>query len=80
MGQHKWKQSLIYEQVGKRWEVTFATSDGSFQQDSSAKSIATIKGGTHVNLIADQITKNLIAIIAKKKQGFSHSRYIPIEG
>jgi DNA topoisomerase-2 len=32
-------------------------------------SIATIKGGTHVNYITDQITSKLMAIIKKKNRG-----------
>ena len=62
------KQSIIYEQVGKRWEVAFAVSDGTFQHVSFANSIATTKGGTHVNAIADQITKSLITSITKKNK------------
>lgn len=62
------KATMIYEAVGKRWEVAFAVSEGSFQQVSFANSIATTKGGTHVNLIADQIAKNLITAIGKKNK------------
>ncbi|THH09412.1 hypothetical protein EW145_g2021 [Phellinidium pouzarii] len=62
------KPTVIYEQIHSRWEVAFAVSDGSFQQVSFANSIATTKGGTHVNYIADQISKNLIATIAKKNK------------
>ncbi|KAG6334084.1 hypothetical protein ID866_5000 [Astraeus odoratus] len=63
------KPTVIHEQVGDRWEVAFAVSDGTFQQVSFANSIATTKGGTHVNLIADQIAKNLITAITKKNKG-----------
>ncbi|EPQ61209.1 type II DNA topoisomerase [Gloeophyllum trabeum ATCC 11539] len=63
------KPTIIYEQIGPRWEVIFSLSDGAFQQVSFANSIATIKGGTHVNYIADQIAKNLIAHITKKNKG-----------
>jgi len=63
------KSPMIYEQIGPRWEVAFAVSDGAFQQVSFANSIATTKGGTHVNHIADQIAKNLIAAIGKKNKG-----------
>ncbi|KAG2354466.1 ribosomal protein S5 domain 2-type protein [Suillus spraguei] len=38
-------------------------------QVSFANSIATTKGGTHVNHMADQIAKNLIAAIGKKNKG-----------
>jgi DNA topoisomerase-2 len=64
------KPSVVYEKVSDRWEVAFAVSDGgSFQHVAFANSIATIKGGTHVNAIADQITKGLIAQIEKKNKG-----------
>lgn len=63
------KQPIIYEQIGPRWEVAFAVSDGSFQHVAFANSIATTKGGSHVTLIADQITKNLITGIQKKNKG-----------
>ncbi|CAE6454249.1 unnamed protein product [Rhizoctonia solani] len=63
------KPTIIYEEISPRWEVGFALSDGSFQQISFANSIATSKGGTHVNMIADQISKNLIAGIEKKNKG-----------
>ncbi|KAI6133866.1 DNA topoisomerase II [Pisolithus croceorrhizus] len=63
------KPTVIHEQISDRWEVAFAVSDGTFQQVSFANSIATIKGGTHVNLIADQIAKNLITAITKKNKG-----------
>ncbi|KAI8983247.1 type II DNA topoisomerase [Trametes punicea] len=62
------KPSVIYEQIGTRWEVAFAVSDGSFQQVSFANSICTSKGGTHVNHIADQIAKALITSISKKNK------------
>jgi DNA gyrase/topoisomerase IV subunit B len=35
---------------------------------SSINSISTIKGGSHVNYIADQVAKNLITAIAKKNK------------
>lgn len=64
------KPTVIYEQVSDRWEVAFAVSDsGNFQQVSFANSIATIKGGTHVTSIADQIAKGLITQIQKKNKG-----------
>ncbi|KAF9068525.1 DNA topoisomerase [Rhodocollybia butyracea] len=62
------KPTIIYEQISPRWEVAFAVSDGNFMHVSFANSISTTKGGTHVNLIADQIAKNLIAAIGKKNK------------
>ena len=63
------KQTVVYEQIHDRWEVAFAVSEGAFQQVSFANSISTMKGGTHVNYIADQISKNLISIITKRNKG-----------
>lgn len=63
------KPTMIYEQIGPRWEVAFAVSEGTFQQVSFANSIATTKGGSHVMHMADQIAKNLIAAIEKKNKG-----------
>ncbi|TFY62387.1 hypothetical protein EVJ58_g3889 [Rhodofomes roseus] len=62
------KPTMTFEAIGSRWEVAFAVSDGTFQQVSFANSISTIKGGTHVNLIAEQIAKNLLAFIQKKNK------------
>jgi DNA topoisomerase-2 len=63
------KPTMIYEQIGPRWEVAFAISEGAFQQVSFANSIATTKGGSHVTHMADQIAKNLITAIEKKNKG-----------
>ncbi|KAF9056399.1 DNA topoisomerase [Panaeolus papilionaceus] len=62
------KPTIIHEQVGSRWEVAFAVSDGTFQHVSFANSISTIKGGTHVTYITDQIAKNLVLAISKKNK------------
>jgi DNA topoisomerase-2 len=64
------KQAVIYEKINDRWEVGFAVTEaGALQQVSFANSIATTKGGSHVNVIADQIVKGLIAQIEKKNKG-----------
>ena len=62
------KQSVFYERISNRWEVGFVVSDGVFQLVSFANSISTIKGGSHVNFIIDQIAKNLITAISKKNK------------
>jgi DNA topoisomerase-2 len=62
------KQAVVYEQIGPRWEIAFAVSDGSFQHVSFANSISTVKGGTHVTYIADQISKGLMTAIGKKNK------------
>ncbi len=53
------KPLVVYEVVNKRWEVAFALSDGQQQQVSFANSIATTKGGTHVEMIATQLANKL---------------------
>jgi len=63
------KIDVVYERVNPRWEVAFAVSDGTFQHVSFANSISTTKGGTHVTYIAEQISKSLMAAIAKKNKG-----------
>ncbi|KAJ2093517.1 DNA topoisomerase 2 [Coemansia sp. RSA 986] len=58
---------IIYKKFSDRWEVAFAVSDGQFNQVSFVNSINTIRGGTHVNYIADQIVKNFIAANKRSK-------------
>jgi DNA topoisomerase II len=58
-----------FERINDRWEVGVSVSDGSFQQVSFVNSIATIKGGTHVNYITDQITTKLMAAVKKLNKG-----------
>lgn len=57
---------ILYEKINDRWEVAFTISDGQFNQVSFVNSICTIKGGTHVNAIADQIVNQLIDAVKKK--------------
>ncbi|TKR76465.1 hypothetical protein L596_017595 [Steinernema carpocapsae] len=60
---------LVHEVVGDRWEVALAISDKGFQQVSFANSIATTKGGRHVDFV---IVSKLIEVVKKKtaKGGF----------
>lgn len=63
------KPKYFHEKINNRWEVGVALSDsGSFQHVSFVNSIATTKGGTHVNYITDQIV-TYIAEQIKKKDG-----------
>lgn len=61
-------KTIIYEALGERWEVAFAVSDGQFQQVSFCNSIATTKGGTHVNYVTDQIVAVIGELVKKKKK------------
>ncbi|KAJ2133031.1 DNA topoisomerase 2 [Coemansia sp. RSA 1807] len=58
---------IVYKKFNERWEVAFAVSDGQFNQVSFVNSINTLRGGTHVNYIADQISKNFISMSKKSK-------------
>ena len=59
----------IYEKISDRWEVLITSSDGQFQQVSFVNSINTIKGGTHVGCLADQIVQKILPIISKRVKG-----------
>jgi len=60
-----------YEKVDDKWEVgvSHSSQDGAFMQISFVNSICTSKGGTHVNFVADLISKHLTAAIEKKNKG-----------
>ncbi|CEF67098.1 DNA topoisomerase 2-beta [Strongyloides ratti] len=68
-GNEEEKPKIIYEKVNDRWEVALTVSERGFQSVSFVNSIATSKGGRHVDYIADQITSNLIDVIKKKAGG-----------
>lgn len=61
--------ACTFERVNERWEVGLGVSDGTFQQVSFVNSICTMKGGVHVNYIADQVAQRLMATIKKKNKG-----------
>lgn len=50
---------IIHEIVNERWEVGLTLSDNGFQQMSFVNSIATTKGGRHVDYVADMVVKQL---------------------
>eukprot|EP00916_Digyalum_oweni_P015423 GHVL01025239.1.p1 GENE.GHVL01025239.1~~GHVL01025239.1.p1 ORF type:complete len:1371 (-),score=291.64 GHVL01025239.1:56-4168(-) len=52
-----------------RWELVATLSDGAFQQVSFVNSICTIKGGTHVTHVADQLISSIQQKITKKNKG-----------
>lgn len=60
---------IVYENVNERWEVAVTLSDSGFQQVSFVNSIATTKGGTHVNHVADNVVKQIQEVIKKKNKG-----------
>ncbi|XP_048524898.1 DNA topoisomerase 2 isoform X2 [Dendroctonus ponderosae] len=60
---------VVYEEFDERWEVAVTLSDSGFQQMSFVNSIATTKGGRHVEYIVEMIAKQLLDIIKKKNKG-----------
>jgi DNA topoisomerase-2 len=62
------KPSIVHQVVNDRWEVAFTLSDGQFNQVSFVNSIATTKGGTHVDHVAQQIITKLVEEVKKKNK------------
>ncbi|XP_048487438.1 DNA topoisomerase 2 isoform X1 [Plutella xylostella] len=60
---------VVYEKVNDRWEVALTLSDRGFQQVSFVNSIATTKGGKHVDTVADSVVKNVLEVLKKKNKG-----------
>ena len=67
----------VYEKVNDRWEVCVTISDsGNFQQVSFVNGICTMKGGTHVNQVADEVAGKLLEKIKKKEKSARTSRLL----
>lgn len=60
---------IVHEQCGERWEIACCPSDRGFQQVSFVNSIATTKGGRHVDHVVDNIIKQLLEVLKKKNKG-----------
>lgn len=60
---------IVYENVNDRWEIALALSDKGFQQVSFVNSIATTKGGRHVDYVSDMLVKQIMESIKKKNKG-----------
>lgn len=57
---------VVYEKVNDRWEVAVAPNDsGQFQHVSFVNSINTVRGGTHVDLVAKQLIDNVMERLKK---------------
>jgi len=59
---------FIHEVVNDRWEIACCPSENGFQQISFVNSIATTKGGRHVDYVTDHVIKNLIETVKKKNK------------
>lgn len=60
---------VVYENVNERWEIALTCSERGFQQVSFVNSIATMKGGRHVDHVVDSVVKSLIETLNKKNKG-----------
>jgi len=60
---------ICYEMANERWEVALTLSEKGFQQVSFVNSIATTKGGRHVDYVTDMIVKQVMETIKKKNKG-----------
>ena len=60
---------IVYLRVNDRWQVAVSVSDGSFDQVSFVNSICTVKGGQHVQYIADQVAAEACKKANKKNKG-----------
>ncbi|KAJ9592782.1 hypothetical protein L9F63_015560, partial [Diploptera punctata] len=58
----------VYENVNERWKVAVAVSDRGFQQVSFVNSIATTKGGRHMDHVTDSTVKQLIERLKNKNK------------
>ncbi|XP_061700038.1 DNA topoisomerase 2-beta isoform X2 [Syngnathoides biaculeatus] len=59
---------VLHETVNERWEVCLTMSEKGFQQISFVNSIATTKGGRHVDYVVDQVVSKLIEVVKKKNK------------
>uniref|UniRef100_A0A3P8WAI5 DNA topoisomerase 2 n=1 Tax=Cynoglossus semilaevis TaxID=244447 RepID=A0A3P8WAI5_CYNSE len=59
---------VVHESVNDRWEVCLTMSEKGFQQISFVNSIATTKGGRHIDYVVDQIVSKLIEVVKKKNK------------
>ncbi|XP_077490321.1 DNA topoisomerase 2-alpha-like [Amblyomma americanum] len=61
--------TVVHEQVNDRWEVAVALSEtGEFRQMSFVNSIATTKGGSHVDYVSEQLVKRILENVKKKNK------------
>uniref|UniRef100_A0A3Q3VN89 DNA topoisomerase 2 n=1 Tax=Mola mola TaxID=94237 RepID=A0A3Q3VN89_MOLML len=60
--------NVVHEIVNERWEVCITMSEKGFQQVSFVNSIATTKGGRHIDYVADQVVGKLIEVVKKKNK------------
>ncbi|KYQ93901.1 DNA topoisomerase II [Tieghemostelium lacteum] len=63
------ESNILYCELGDRWKIGIGLSDSigqQFTQVSFVNSINTIKGGTHVNVVSDQVVRYISERLKKK--------------
>ena len=60
--------NVVWDTCGARWEVAICASNQGFQQISFVNSIATLKGGKHVDHVVDLVVKRLTDIINRRNK------------
>ncbi|KAF8771269.1 DNA topoisomerase 2-alpha-like [Argiope bruennichi] len=60
---------IVHEAANERWEIAVTLSSSGYQHVSFVNSIATTKGGRHVDYITDQLTSKIAEVIKKKNKG-----------
>lgn len=58
----------LFERVSDRWEVCVSLTESGFQQVSFVNSICTIRGGTHVTHVSDQIVEAVLDTVKEKSK------------
>ncbi|UYV70511.1 TOP2B [Cordylochernes scorpioides] len=59
---------VVYESAGERWEVAATLSSQGYHQVSFVNSIATTKGGRHVDYVTDMMVTKLVEAVKKKNK------------
>lgn len=62
------KPAVVHQVVNDRWEVAMTLSDGQFNQVSFVNSIATTKGGTHVEYVVQQVIAKLVEDVKRRNK------------
>ena len=66
---NKSEHTRVYEKINDRWEVLASYNDFcGFEQIAFVNGLLTLKGGTHVNYIVNQIVKRMTEMIGKKNK------------
>lgn len=66
---NKTEHTRVYEKINDRWEVLASYNDFcGFEQISFVNGLLTLRGGTHVNYIVNQIVKRMTEMVAKKNK------------